>query len=329
MNNDSSPLHEGEIALQERAGVHERMDKVARVAIRDHMPDQHREFFEMLPTIIIGAQDSDGHPMASMLAGEPGFMRSPDPQHLQLAVTAADDDPVLAVLAPGAKVGLLGLQPHTRRRNRMNGTVVTRNKRGLEVAVDQSFGNCPKYIQGREPDWRRGVEAPELKPAVRGGPLLSPALQTRIALADTFFIASAAPSRKTGPGAKDPYGVDVSHRGGRPGFVHVSERDGHSLLTVPDFIGNFFFNTLGNLALNPNCGLLFVDYEDGGLLHVRARAYVIWDGPEVSAVAGAQRLLKIEVDASLWRPAALPLVWTAPEFSNHLPVTEHPAGDAR
>ena len=52
-----------------------------------------------------------------------------------------------AVFAAGKAIGLLGLEPHTRRRNRANG-VITRAEPGcLHIRVTESFGNCPKYIQ--------------------------------------------------------------------------------------------------------------------------------------------------------------------------------------
>lgn len=51
-------------------------------------------------------------------------------------------------------------------------------------------------------------------------------------------------------------GVDISHRGGLPGFIHI-ENDNR--LLIPDYSDNHFFNTLGNLAANPKAGLLFID----------------------------------------------------------------------
>lgn len=308
---DWQPLHAGEIALQRRAGVADRIGEIARRVIRDYMPDQHREFFALLPTVLLGAVDADGWPVATMLAGEPGFMQSPDPSHLHICAAADADDPVLAALTPGAQVGVLGLQPHTRRRNRMNGELLARDTAGLRVKVIHSFGNCPKYIQGREPQRRAPSAAGR---AQRGGPLLGATLQARVEGADTFFIASAA---AVTPDAT--HGVDVSHRGGLPGFVQCTEEGGHSVLTIPDYLGNFFFNTLGNLELNPRCGLLFAGYEDGSLLHVAGRAEVIWDGPAVTAHAGAERVLRIVIERSLWRPAALPLCWSAPAWSPVLP----------
>ena len=68
------------------------------------------------------------------------------------------------------------------------------------------------------------------------------------------------------------YGADVSHRCGRPGFVRI---DNDSTLTVPDFMGNFFFNTIGNLQVNPRAGLLFPDFSTGNVLMLGTRVSVI------------------------------------------------------
>ena len=52
-------------------------------------------------------------------------------------------------LAVGQPVGGVGLMMHNRRRNRVNSTVVRREGSRVTLHVDQSFGNCPKYIQVR------------------------------------------------------------------------------------------------------------------------------------------------------------------------------------
>ena len=67
-------FHPGEQALQARVGVRERMAAVGAMVLRDHMPDQHRELFEKLPTLLLGALDDQGQPWATMLAGPPGFV---------------------------------------------------------------------------------------------------------------------------------------------------------------------------------------------------------------------------------------------------------------
>ena len=70
-------FHPGEQALQARVGVRERMAAVGAMVLRDHMPDQHRELFEKLPTLLLGALDGQGQPWATMLAGPPGFVHTP------------------------------------------------------------------------------------------------------------------------------------------------------------------------------------------------------------------------------------------------------------
>lgn len=314
MTADPAGFHVGEQALQQRVGVRERMAAVGPVVLRDHMPDQHRELFEKLPTLLLGALDDQGQPWATMVAGPPGFVQTPDAHAMQMAVAPDAADPVLAQLAPGAPVGVLGLEPHTRRRNRMNGRVVSFGAQGLAVGVVQSFGNCPKYIQARAPGLR-AVVTPAAPAQVLGAGLDAAALAL-IVRSDTLFIASASAAH---PGARRNEGVDVSHRGGEPGFVHAETTANGLVLTLPDYPGNLFFNTLGNLALHPQAGLLWVDYEDGGLLHVAARAELLWDEASRARWPGAQRVLRLQVLGGVWRANAMPWRWTAaepaPQFS--------------
>lgn len=304
-------FHAGEQALQERAGVRARMAEAGARVIRDHMPDQHREFFTLLPFILAGTVDGEGQPWAGVLAGEPGFISSPDPRELLIRARPLPHDPLGETLRDGVPIGLLGIQQHTRRRNRMNGIAHLRGG-AISVEVGQSFGNCPKYIQAREPRFDAGAAKGTL---AYEGPGLDAAGAQMIARADTFFIATAVAA----PGADGDvrHGVDVSHRGGKPGFVRV-EGDG---LAVPDFIGNAFFNTLGNIAAQPKAGLLFMDFASGDALYAAVEARVVWDGPEVDAFAGAQRLLKMRVTRSRRVTAALPLRWGAAEESPFLAAT--------
>ena len=315
-------FHPGEVALQRIAGVDQRMDAIGRSVIRDHMPDQHRELFEKLPTLLLGAIDDHGQPWATMLAGAPGFVRTPDARTLRAAAWPAADDPVASLLSEGAPIGLLGLEPHTRRRNRMNGRITQLHAAaGLTVAVQQSFGNCPKYIQAREPEWITRAAAP----AEAFGTALPAAARALVERADTLFIASAS-GAQVGSGRAE--GVDVSHRGGMPGFVKVSEEpDGTTLLAIPDYIGNFFFNTLGNLARWPRAGLLFIDPALGDMLQLAVQTQLVLEGDGIAQHPGAQRLLRARVLGGWWRPAAMPLRWSAAEYSPHLAPMAHAAAE--
>lgn len=305
-------FHEGELALQVRAGVRERLGDAP--FIRDQMPRQHRDFFAQLPFLLAGSVDREGQPWASALAGAPGFIHSPDPRRLAVRARPAAHDPLAAALAAGAPLGLLGLEAHTRRRNRLNGRVASVDGGGFLVDVLQSFGNCPKYIQAREARYAGGAA-----PAAAGclGRLDEDAAAL-VRAADTFFIATAHPRARTSVDAA--CGVDVSHRGGKPGFVRV---DGEAVLTVPDFTGNSFFNTLGNLLLEPRCGLLFIDFERGDVLQVAARAGIVTDGDDLARFRGARRLLRLRVTAAVRTRSALPLRWGAAQLSPVLEDTGH------
>lgn len=296
---DISPFHRGELRAQELAGVSSR-----GAGIRDFMPDQHRIFFGLLPYMFLGVLDAQGWPLATMLTGTPGFVTSPDPHSLQIDALPAAGDPAGPFAEKGASVGLLGLDLSTRRRNRANGMVERRDGRGLTIDIRQSFGNCPQYIQARL-----------VRPAATGtapvetlSTLAGPALRL-VETADTFFVASA--SGAVGEGG----GVDISHRGGRPGFVHV-EGD---RLTVPDFSGNRYFNTLGNLLVEPRASLLFVDFDRGDLLQLQGRVDIDWTGDAAARIAGAERLWHFTVTGGWFRPGALPLRWV---FDSYAPTTE-------
>lgn len=300
MSTEAAGWHEGERALQLRAGVGARMADVGARVLRDHMPDQHREFFAQLPFLLAGTVDTVGQPWVSVLAGPPGFAHSPHPRVLRLEVAVGKRDFAERHLAQGAPVALLGLQAHTGRRNRMNGWVEDVDAAGFAVRVGQSFGNCPKYIHPREAFHAPAVSAA----AARKLDSLDDGALRMVRAADTFFIATTHPQARDSADART--GVDVSHRGGPAGFVQVPDP---KTLLVPDYVGNSFFNTFGNLQLEPRCALLFVDYATGERVHVTARAALSWDVPPDAGLPGALRLLRLEVAQVLHVQGGLPLRW--------------------
>ncbi|WP_282371473.1 2Fe-2S iron-sulfur cluster-binding protein [Pseudomonas sp. PS02290] len=295
-----SPWHSGERALQAKVGVAERMETLGKRVIRDYMPDQHREFYEPLPYLILGAVDAEGWPWATLLDAQSGFIQSPDARQLHIARRPDAEDPAGAEFAPGAAVGMLGIDLHTRRRNRINGHISDVWENGFSVSVEHSYGNCPQYIQLRALKQVPLKAEAERSPVQRLAALDDAAIAT-IRGADTFFVASYVDLE----GAQPHRSVDVSHRGGQAGFVRV-EGD---VLTIPDFAGNLFFNTLGNFQVNPRAGLLFVDFQTGELLQVAGTVRLILDGPEIAAFQGAERLWQVRVEQVVRRPAALRSRW--------------------
>jgi predicted pyridoxine 5'-phosphate oxidase superfamily flavin-nucleotide-binding protein len=266
------------------------------------MPDQHRTFFGLLPFLPIATAGDDGAPVATILSGAPGFISSPDRSTLRVAAHPDPQDPIAPFLIPGAPIGLLGIDLATRRRNRANGTLRSVGPDGMTISVMQSFGNCPQYIQTRL--WQDSAAAPAPVEWLTG---LDTAARELIANADTFFVAS-----NSGGNAERMGGMDISHRGGRPGFVGISG----DTLTIPDFHGNGYFNTFGNLLLDPRAALLFVDWTDGGLLHLRGQVEFLWN--QDGGLAGAERLWRISIAYGWRRHGVVPLRWS---FQTYAPQT--------
>jgi uncharacterized protein len=310
----SSPFHDGERQAQMRAGVADQLDGPGRRMIRDFMPDEHRELFSRLPYLIVGAADDQGHLWAAMLAGTAGFVRCPDSRTLEIRARPLPGDPMGKLITVGRPTGFLGIELSTRRRNRANGELIAIDDRSITARITQSFGNCPQYIQARSPIATER-SARTVQPQIQGRQLGEAAIAV-IRNSDTFFIATATSGSPKNPNE----GVDVSHRGGRPGFVAVEQRDDGTVLTAPDFRGNFLFNTLGNLEVNPNVGVLFVDFETGTMVSLTGEAKASWDDSRTAHFEGAQRMLELRVHSGVVMPEAWPWRWSraamAPQLRN-------------
>ncbi len=307
-----SPFHRGEQAIQKQLGVREQMERFGSRVIRDHMPEQHREFYQQLPFIFVGHADPQGRPWASILFGEPGFIHSPDNKILSLNAQPVAGDPLGDTLIPGTRLGLLGIELATRRRNRLAARIIESTEGQISLRIDQSFGNCPQYIQTREleqvDDEQRSI------PTVKELQKLDQRAQSLIANSDTFFVASYV-NNNSGEASE---GADVSHRGGRPGFIRV---DNDSTLTIPDYLGNNHFNTFGNFAENAKAGLLFLDFERGHLLTLTGTVEILWDSPDTEYFDGAERLWRFHVDHGRWIEHGLPLRWKMDEYSQNTLLT--------
>lgn len=282
-------FHPGELLAQQKAGYGE-----VRAAVYDAMPTQHREFFAWLNTFYLSAVDDAGFPVAMMLQGPPGFLHCVDGNLLEISLAAVSAAPLLPLLQPGVAVGGLGIDFSNRRRNRVNGVVAAVNEESLSIRVVESFGNCPQYIQRRDlpavNPWNAAVEVEPLAG-------LDADARYLIAATDTFFVASHA-SRQAGAG-----GVDISHRGGLPGFIELRQ----GKLRIPDYRGNRYMNTLGNLLLEPRCALLLLDFHQGAALHIQGRAEIDWQPVEEGLT---ERYWQVDIDRvtrlrQLFPPAGL------------------------
>ncbi len=301
----STPFHRGEQELHGRLGIVERMRDIGKRMLRPYMTEQHRDFFESLPFVAVGSVDSSGAPWASMIFGLPGFFESTTETRARIRSMPLEGDPLINTLKPGAPISIVGIDLSSRRRNRINLTVRSVLDNEFSVSVDVAFGNCPRYIHTRDHIFIRDPER-LAKPNKNTLTSIDSVVASFIKKADTFFVASHNPmdsQHETG-------GVDINHRGGKPGFIKV---DGNTL-TIPDYAGNNAFNTLGNFIVNPKAGLMFVDYNTGNILQMTGRTEVLWDEtPEVKAFEGAKRVWRFTFTEGHILKAAAPIKWTLDE----------------
>ncbi len=293
-----NPYHEGELFVQERLGEIDEGGRNGR-AISDSILKGALKYIEQQRLAVFGSVDQEANVWASVLTGNPGFMRAPDERTVEVDLTQTaqnQEDPFWTNIEHNPQVGMLVIDLGTRRRLRINGRISQTSQEQLRLAVTESYPNCPKYIQRRRVTARMaGATSPASEP--RHGDSLKPDQQAFIRSADTFFVASAHIER----------GVDASHRGGSPGFIRVlSDRK----IRVPDFVGNRMFNTLGNFTVNPHAGLVFLDFERSRTLQLIGRPEIRWslDDPE-NETGGTRRYWDFELTRWLETNLTTELKW--------------------
>jgi predicted pyridoxine 5'-phosphate oxidase superfamily flavin-nucleotide-binding protein len=308
MANDENPMmlfHPGEITVQTRIGVREEAEQVGRVISQTIKPAAI-EFLRTQQLAIASTIAADGNVWASLLTGSPSFVQVLDKQTIQVDGNCLFTDPLHQNLHSNSQIGLLIIDLSNRRRLRLNGNVMLLQAESLRIQIQQSFFNCPKYIQTRCLETSAITESQPSEIQTRRG--LNDADQVWIAQADTFFIASA----------HSDTGADASPMGGYPGFIQVADPQ---TLLFPDYAGNNMFQTLGNLAVNPRAGLLFVDFEQGHTLQLTGQATILWDAEQLSAFAGAQRLIQFSIEQVLETRNSTPLRW---QFGEYSPANPYP-----
>lgn len=284
----TGPFHGGEVEVQRRAGVSEEARRVGRI-IGSSLTGPVVRLMAEHRMAVAASLDDRSRPWASLLTGPPGFLRPVDEKLMWIGSRPHPLDPLAGNLEARGELGLLAIDLLERRRLRFNGRAIPDPGRGIFLAVQQVYGNCPKYIHARqiEPLEAGAVDAPPERSR-----LLSDRQRALIGAADTFFIASFHPEG----------GPDASHRGGTPGFVRLLDE---RTLAFGDYPGNNMYNTLGNLAAQPRAGLLFLDFETGDTLQITGEARLDWNPGTVEAFRGARGVVvSFEIEEILETPGA-------------------------
>jgi predicted pyridoxine 5'-phosphate oxidase superfamily flavin-nucleotide-binding protein len=304
--NDNA-FHEGERAMQAMAGESAIAERNSAM-LADTVIGGARPFIANQPMVVTGSVDAQGAVWASLLSGQPGFAHTEDGRAIEIDVPAQDRDwadPLWDNLAVNPELGMLFIDLGTRRRYRVNGTVLRLDGQGFVVAVHEAFPNCPKYIQRRH---LRKLDEPRLPGQAMEGTGLHGAAERIVARADTLFVASRHAES----------GVDASHRGGHRGFVR---QVGDTTLRIPDYRGNSMFNTLGNFDVDARAGICIPDFEGGRLLQLTGTARVLWnqDDPH-NETGGTGRYWEFNVERWILRDTAQRMEWEYLDASPFNPV---------
>lgn len=252
------------------------------------------------PLLALGTVDEKGRPWATIWGGEAPIAQpvadsiigistmvdsKTDPV-VDLLYGGKDDGEVVKEQGAGRMISALTIDLETRKRVKLYGRMVAGalgrigpeddqdspisvGQVQLVVRIEQSLGNCPKYINCK----RIYPVLPEPKLIADSDILAQQALDL-IAKADTLFIASSNADQD----------MDMNIRGGPPGFVRVqSHSDSGTVLVWPEYSGNNLYQTLGNLQTSSRAGLVFPDFETGDVLYVTGNTKVLL-GKDAAAV---------------------------------------------
>ncbi|KAF1925071.1 uncharacterized protein M421DRAFT_70768 [Didymella exigua CBS 183.55] len=245
------------------------------------------------PLLAFGTLDNEARPWTALWGGAPGFS-GPIGDDFVGTRTLVDGkyDPVVQALVGGGEKGEmvrpegegkmisgLALDLVTRKRVKLAGKMAAGSLRSVEVEVEegaespadapptqdqiqlvteieQSMGNCPKYMNQYE------IHPALLAPSVlSSGPSLSPEAASLVERADMLFLSTS--------GGAD---MDTNHRGGAPGFIRTISA---SRIVYPEYSGNRLYQSLGNLQLNPLIGVTIPDFETGNVLYTTGRASIL------------------------------------------------------
>tara|TARA_R110002167_G_scaffold163319_4_gene360193 strand:+ start:7398 stop:9365 length:1968 start_codon:yes stop_codon:yes gene_type:complete len=317
--NIQSPFHYGELHVQQRANESHIAQRNGGV-ISDTILSGAIPFIAQQKMLVLSSLDQQGNIWTSVLLGNPGFIQAPDPRSLLLdtrEMIKCADDPLWRNIQHNPKVGLLIIELASRRRLRVNGHIQRIDDSGFSIQVEQSYPNCPKYIQRRSLQLTPAALQQSTEPS-SSGKMLDQELATLIETADSFFVGTASSATaNTDSTTTDTTAtaVDSSYRGGHSGFIEIID---NSCLRIPDYRGNSMFNTLGNIHSNAKAGISFIDFKRGQLLQLSGAAKILWEQQDSEdKTAGTQRFWELSIEQ--WRLTPLPkgLNWEFLDYSPH------------
>ncbi|OAL07133.1 hypothetical protein IQ06DRAFT_288898 [Phaeosphaeriaceae sp. SRC1lsM3a] len=261
----------------------------------------------------VGALDDEGRPWSTIWGGERGFAkriakgvleiralvdRQYDPVVQNLLASSTQGEPARPVTTERKFMSGMSIDFDSRDRVKVMGRLLTGETRDyddkvgeiqLAMAVQESTGNCPKYINKR--DVRAHVPSPHL--VSHSLPLHQQAVDL-IHKTDVIFISST-----------NGDSMDTNHRGGPSGFVRVASNEaaredgsGGVVLVYPEYSGNRLYQSLGNLYLNPKIGIAVPDFDTSNVLYLTGTAQLLLGEQATAVMPHCKLALQIRVEAA-------------------------------
>jgi uncharacterized protein len=311
--------HAGELLVQAQRHVPTELSHIIEDLITTEIPAQHSAFFSNLDYFAICTTDHLGRPWGTLLVrGETTLISIPhrDKNSLEIRTKLSPDDPFYRCLlqhqtdqpdggrrrsAARRCFAGVGVDFRNRRRNKIAGEIVSSLCQAdgrilLKLLANENLGNCPKYITVRELVPCSSPRVPitvldHMSSSPQGGPpppLLLESYRHIINQASTVFISTIHTSRSD----ESPSDTDMglNHRGGNPGFIRCYQTDEATYLCLPDYSGNRFYQSLGNVQSDSLIGLTIPCFASGDVLMVSGEGENLYDD-EASAVMPRVTLL--------------------------------------
>jgi uncharacterized protein len=275
-------FHAGEEEIHALLGVSEEARQLEGM-IKDRLAPAAMRLLPSFSFVLAASIENSGNVWTSFLTGPKDFISVVSDKII--ALSTISDERFLDNIKANREIGLLFINFEARIRLRVNGTLSIEDGRML-LTIKQSYFNCPKYIQARK--FERLPQVHQRKEANRTR--LEDSYIKIIQNADTFFISTYVAEQ----------GADCSHRGGSPGFVEVLD---DRTLRWLDYPGNNLYNTIGNLHVNPKCGLLFIDFPNNRIIQLTGTAQFIANDDDSRFVVFSSELVDDTFDAT-------PFKWT-------------------
>ncbi|KAH8601449.1 oxidoreductase-like protein [Bisporella sp. PMI_857] len=284
------------------------------------------------PIIALGTLDGEGKPWTTILGGESGFSQPVAQSIIGLNTTVERvHDPVISAIfgdkvngeiiketETGRMISALAIDLEHRKRVKLYGHMVagalsaTEDGIGnvqLVVKIEQSLGNCPKYLNKKR--IRPCVPRPTLVTTELPLPKEATELLTK---ADLFFISSS----------NHESDMDTNIRGGPPGFLRILENDEQGLALVwPEYSGNRLYQTLGNLRETPQAGLTIPDFDTGDVIYVTGTTQILVGKSASGLIAHTNLAVKLQVKALRFVSSGLAFRGEAGEPSPYNPPVRY------